>query len=222
SAATLRVGQPRSRRGWWAAALGFVVAGGVIAVAVARGGAADVTRAPLAAAPSAPPEPAVAAPAPAPADPGPRLDVLPPSPPGRAPPTPPGPPPGPSPGPEAALAGAMRDLLTRFVAWSHDHAGAPCPGAAALGSVALDPWGHALQLTCADQPSNQVIGAVSAGPDGVPGNADDIGSWQLGRDVTDLVRGARWTAAPPAPAPPAKPSRASRPRREEDDIPRVR
>jgi hypothetical protein len=87
------------------------------------------------------------------------------------------------------------------VAWSKDHPGAACPDVAALGITEQDPWGHPLQLTCSDQPANQIIGAISAGPDGTPGNGDDIASWQLGHDVTDLVRGTRWVVAVAKPTP---------------------
>jgi len=120
----------------------------------------------------------------------------------------------------------MKALLAGFVAWSHEHAGEPCPKASAIGPVVQDPWGHPLELTCTDQPGNQMIGAISAGPDGAPGTQDDVGSWQLGRDVTDLVHGTRWVAAtrpavvkPPRPKPPRP---APPPRSEDDDIPRER
>ncbi len=120
--------------------------------------------------------------------------------------------------PNAAIAARTKDVLTRFVAWSRDHQGAPCPDVAALGDAPRDPWGHAFWLTCTDQPGDQIIGAISAGPDGAPGTADDIASWQLGRDVTDVARGARWVAAaapqpqppPPPPSTPAKPARGSK------------
>lgn len=87
----------------------------------------------------------------------------------------------------------MKPLLTRFATWSRDHAGAPCPEPTAFG-VALDPWGHQLALTCTDQPADQRVGAISAGPDGIAGNDDDVASWNLGREVTDLIRGPRWRA----------------------------
>jgi len=125
-----------------------------------------------------------------------------------------------------ALIAQIKDELMRFVAWSHDHPRARCPDAAALGAP-LDPWGHPLRITCTDQPADQLAGVVSLGPDGVAGSHDDIASWTLGADVTDLVRGPRWgatgrparpgdghrvgTVAPPPPtppgaaAPPAKP-----------------
>lgn len=118
----------------------------------------------------------------------------------------------------------MAELFQRFVAWSRDHAGAPCPDAAQLGGPVRDPWGTPLELTCTDQPANQIIGAISSGPDRASGTVDDIGSWQLGREVTGLVHGARWTAAPSRPARPASPAkpRPSRPRPDDDDIPTER
>ena len=98
--------------------------------------------------------------------------------------------------PNAALAAQMRIVLARFVEWSRDRAGAPCPDVTALGVAAVDPWGHAIDLTCTDQPADQMVGAVSAGPDGVVGNDDDVTSWNLGREVTELVHGARWKSTP--------------------------
>lgn len=94
----------------------------------------------------------------------------------------------------AAAIGQIRDTLGRFVRWSHRHAGARCPDAAALGARP-DPWGHALLITCTDQPADQIAGVVSAGPDGVAGTRDDIESWTLGDAVTDPVRGARWRSS---------------------------
>jgi serine/threonine-protein kinase len=90
-------------------------------------------------------------------------------------------------------------LLRGFTAWSKAHAGASCPAAIDLGGEVDDAWGHVLAITCTDQPSNQILGVISAGPDGAMNTADDIVSWQLGPDVTDLVRGTRWSAAPPTP-----------------------
>lgn len=108
------------------------------------------------------------------------------------------------PDPNAEVAARTKDVLRRFVAWSRDHQGAPCPDLAALGDAPSDPWGYPFRLTCTDQPGDQIIGAISAGPDGVPGTGDDIASWLLGREVTDSVRGARWVAAA-APSMPARP-----------------
>lgn len=106
--------------------------------------------------------------------------------------------------PNAEIATRTKDVLTRFVAWSHAHQSAPCPDIAALGDTPRDPWGHPFRLTCTDQPGDEIIGAISAGPDGTPGTPDDIASWQLGRDVTDLVRGIRWVAVVPPQTTPAK------------------
>ena len=98
---------------------------------------------------------------------------------------------------QASLTTQMSAVLTRFAAWSRDHAGAPCPDLATLGLAAHDPWGHDLALTCTDQPADQIVGALSPGPDGVIGTDDDIPSWTLGPGVTSLVRGPRWKSAPP-------------------------
>jgi len=100
-------------------------------------------------------------------------------------------PPAPRPiDPRAALVAQIKDTLSRFVAWSRDHAGAPCPDAAALGA-ALDPWGQPLQIVCSDQPADQLAGILSFGPDRTPGTRDDVVSWTLGAEVADLVRGPR-------------------------------
>jgi len=108
--------------------------------------------------------------------------------------------------PSVEIVARTKDVLTRFIAWSRDHRGAPCPDIAELGNVPRDPWGRAFRLTCIDQPHNQIISAISAGPDGTPGTSDDIASWQLDRDVTDLARGPRWVPAPR----PARPEREPR------------
>ena len=131
------------------------------------------------------------------------------------PPTPPPPVPAPAkPDPSAALAARVKAVLGQFPAWSSAHPGAPCPDVAALGGDTRDPWGHPFALTCTGQPENQIVGLISAGPDGVTGNDDDVASWQLGRAVTDLVRGPRWVAAAassPPPAPAAEPPAPTRP-----------
>ena len=51
-----------------------------------------------------------------------------------------------------------------------------------------------MTVTCTDQPQQQVIGLVSAGPDGIAGNRDDVQSWMLGDEVTELLAGPRWVA----------------------------
>jgi len=117
------------------------------------------------------------------------------------------------PDPNIAVADGMKSVLASFVAWSHDHAGAPCPDAAEVAATVVDPWGHAFRITCTDQPGGQIVGVISSGSDGVVDSGDDIASWQLGRDVTDIVHGARWTVAPakrptvkrPKPPPPQPP-----------------
>jgi len=94
--------------------------------------------------------------------------------------------------PNADVKRRIADVIAKFTAWSHDHAGAPCPDVATLGVTGDDGWGHPLRITCADQPADQIIGVVSLGPDGQAGTDDDVASWQLGKDVTSTVRGARW------------------------------
>lgn len=88
-----------------------------------------------------------------------------------------------------------------------------CASTISRTGVTHDSWGHPLAMTCTDQPGDQIVGAISGGPDGKLGTADDIASWQLGRDVTDLVRGGRWSTVPQRPAArqavPAKPQPAA-------------
>jgi len=97
------------------------------------------------------------------------------------------PPPPPAPDPMIAR---MKDVLEKFVAWAKGHKGAPCPDLAALGVTATD-----LALTCTDQPGDQIVGVVAD---------SGIASWQLGHELTDLVRGTRWPPAAPAKRPAAK------------------
>jgi tRNA A-37 threonylcarbamoyl transferase component Bud32 len=209
-----------SRGAVFAVAAILVIVGGVAAVVATRGGGGPASPTPPAPAPAvAPASPAAAAVA---APTSPPAVVVPPAPVAPA-----------SPDPSAELSRPMKALLSGFAAWSREHAGAPCPRASALGAPVSDPWGHPLELTCSDQPANQIIGAISAGPDGVLGTPDDVGSWQLARDVTDLVHGARWVTkreTPPAPVPPAvakpikpaKPAKPAPPKYDDDDIPAER
>jgi serine/threonine-protein kinase len=97
-------------------------------------------------------------------------------------------------------AAEMKLLLEHFVAWARDHAGAPCPEASTLGA-STDGWGHPYRITCSEQPRDQIIGVISAGLDGVFETTDDIRSWNLGHEVTDVVRGSRWVVATPPAAP---------------------
>jgi serine/threonine protein kinase len=85
-------------------------------------------------------------------------------------------------------------LLAAFSSWAKDRAGAPCPTSADLGGHP-DPWGNAYELTCTNQPADQIIGVRSMGPDGAMGTDDDLVSWALDRDMTALVRGTRWAGA---------------------------
>ena len=168
--------------------IGVAAVAGVAVFAATRG--TDRATAP-AAAPAPAPQPPPPAPAPAP--------VV-----------------APKPDPNAEVAARMTDAVARFVAWSKQHAGAACPDGSVLGD-AKDPWGRPFQITCTDQPGDQIVGLVSAGADGVVGSADDIASWRLDRSVTDPVRGARWVAAapvkapakPPVKTPPKKPAQPS-------------
>jgi hypothetical protein len=217
------VGAPpakRSRAGLIAAISGASAAGLAVAIVAIRGGG--------------PPAPAalhvpVATREPVPAPPSAPVATLP-STPAAAPEPTRVPPPAPR-DPSTQVVPIIRDALARFVAWSRDHPGAPCPDAAALGAHG-DPWGHPLAITCTDQPGDQIAGAISAGPDGQPGTPDDIASWRLGRDVTDLARGARWSVAAHRPAarpavptksrpvePPTKPAPVSAPAKPAPAVP---
>ncbi len=203
SSATGAVGatpSKRSRAGLIAAISGLGVVGLAIAIVASRGGGPP--------APAALPVPVADRP-PLPSPPSEPVATPPPvlAPTSQPTPPPPAPPdPGPDPGPQVAP--VIRDALARFVAWSHDHPGAPCPDAAALGAHD-DPWSHPLAITCTEQPGDQIAGVISAGPDGQPGTPDDLASWRLGREVTNLVRGARWAVAAHRPtAKPAAPARS--------------
>lgn len=114
---------------------------------------------------------------------------------------------------EAELRAARAQLgavLHAFAAWAKDNPSAPCPTARELAPLVrggiVDPWGKPIELTCTDQPGDQMMGASSLGPDGVP-SGDDLASWTLGADVTGIVRGKRWR--PPAVAAPSRPRRSA-------------
>ncbi|MFV8749966.1 type II secretion system protein GspG [Nannocystaceae bacterium ST9] len=49
-----------------------------------------------------------------------------------------------------------------------------------LQKATPDPWGNAYRITCPG--THDAIDVASSGPDGVPGNADDVGSWTLSSD----------------------------------------
>ncbi|HEY0252604.1 MAG TPA: hypothetical protein VGC41_13810, partial [Kofleriaceae bacterium] len=88
----------------------------------------------------------------------------------------------------------IKQAIAAFKTWSGAHPHDDCAAATALGTD--DPWGQPLIVTCTDQPGDQLVGISSAGPDRKPGTADDLISWQLGGDVTELARGARWKPQP--------------------------
>jgi tRNA A-37 threonylcarbamoyl transferase component Bud32 len=127
----------------------------------------------------------------------------------------------PAPDPATRVAPSIALALDAFTRWSAQHAGARCPTASDLAIEPHeldDPWGHPIAITCTDQPADQIIGAISAGPDGERGTDDDIASWTLGRDITARVRGPRWKpvaaahVAPPRPrVVPAQAKRAATP-----------
>jgi hypothetical protein len=97
--------------------------------------------------------------------------------------------------------------LTAFRRWAIDHPTAACPSHGELvAGGGIDPWKHALVVTCTDQPANQMIGVISRGPDGIAGTADDIASWALGADVVAIARGERWAPRHAPAKPTAKPS----------------
>ena len=134
------------------------------------------------------------------------------------------PPPTPVPDdPAIATTHRIAALLGEFSTWSKTHAGALCPVAKDVAADAsLDGWGNGLTLTCTDQPADQIVGVISAGPDGAMGTADDIASWTLGHDITAIVHGARWRVAAQAHTPTkSKPVAAhhTKPAAPTDDIP---
>ena len=164
---------PRRRRAAMLAGLAVCATGGVIALAVLVGGAGPANHR---ASPAAPPTAGTTAGSAHAAD---------------------------TPDSRSQVAARMKDVLAWFVAWSPAHRGAPCPDAADLRTLPPDPWGQAFRLTCTAQPNTQIVGVISSGPDRRPDTADDIASWQLDREVTDLVRGERWVSAPPVSPTPA-------------------
>src|SRR5262249_33298577 len=66
-------------------------------------------------------------------------------------------------------------VIAAFPAWAKQHPAAVCPSATdVVGHDVRDAWNHALELTCTDQPGDQVIGVISVGADGQRRTADDI------------------------------------------------
>jgi serine/threonine-protein kinase len=185
---------PASRRRWLTPTAVVVVAmGGVVTWLAARPHDARVPAPSPVVSPIAQPPTPVAQPAPAP------------------------------PSPLNQLEHQVSATLTGFLRWAATHPTAACPNHGELASVVdgglVDPWGHPLVVTCRDQPTDQIVGVISAGPDGVLGTGDDVASWKLGHDVTELVRGPHWHPAvahatatrPHTPSPAAVPSPPPKP-----------
>ena len=80
----------------------------------------------------------------------------------------------------------MSDALIGFLRWSTSHHAAECPRSIELGLP------RGMVVTCTDQPDDQIIGIVAAGPDGALGTADDVKSWTI-PNLAALVAGPRWT-----------------------------
>jgi hypothetical protein len=126
------------------------------------------------------------------------------------------------PDPRPAQARAdLRALLVQFSIWAADHAAAPCPTSSDVFRR-TDPWGHAYELTCTDQPADQVAGVRSSGLDGVMRTDDDLVSWLLD-DVMTVARGPRWTptvdrSAPVSRSRPQAETRQHEPRAQKPDL----
>ncbi len=88
----------------------------------------------------------------------------------------------------------LTSAVNAFLRWAASHPGADCPTLAAIGDAGIDPWQHPLVLTCKDQPADQIVGAISLGPDGKLDTGDDVTSWSL-VDVASLAKGPRWQVA---------------------------
>ena len=92
------------------------------------------------------------------------------------------------PDPLVAVDDAIKRVAVDLASWLRAHPGARCRDLVASSQPRLDPWGHAFRITCTEQPGDQIAGVISAGPDGRFDTPDDVTSWQLDRDVTDLLR----------------------------------
>ncbi len=102
------------------------------------------------------------------------------------------------PKPDTHIAETTQQLaaaITAFKSWSAAHPSDPCPTIAAL-EVGPDAWAVPLVVTCTDQPADQIVGIISAGPDRAIGTADDLQSWAIAATST-LARGARWKPVVP-------------------------
>jgi serine/threonine-protein kinase len=204
AAATTPTQPPASRRhkGLILGIAGVVVAGGITAALVLARGSST----PAQTAVTPPPQPAVAVQA--------------------APPPQPNTPPPPIvrehpnwDGVIHSTEASLDRVVAAFPAWARRHASSPCPSTEqVVGHEVLDGWGHAITLTCTDQPDDFIVGARSAGIDGHMGTDDDLLSWQRNPVAG---KGARWTPkrVAAAKAPPKKPTTKAPKPAASDDIP---
>jgi serine/threonine protein kinase len=193
---------PRRSRPVLLAGIGVVSVGAAFAIVygVTRGSSeSSASATPVEPAPTPTPAPPTTAPITTAAAPTPVAPTPPPPAPVETPPS--------GPDPRVETIARMKTVLAAIATWSKAKKTGPCPEVAALAVASQDGWGRALRITCTDQPADQIAGVVSIGPDGAAGTRDDITSWTLDADVTDLVRGPRWAAAEPKPT--SKPSRPS-------------
>lgn len=54
--------------------------------------------------------------------------------------------------------------------------------------IPLDPWGHAYIYRCPGVHNTNGYDLYSAGPDGIKGDSDDIGNWQLSARTNNQQR----------------------------------
>jgi len=204
SSGSAAIDVPRTRDARWIAAAAAVAAiGGVATFAIVRTGAAEQADTRLPAPQTAPAEPASPLP-PSEAKPIPAAELAPTQPPHVE-------------DPLVITQQSIAAALDAFITWAKAHVGAPCPSTADL-RLADDAWGHAMRVTCTEQPVDAQIGIISAGPDGAFGTTDDVLSWRLAHDIAARVRGERWTATP-LPKPHRRPRTPTPPGASGEDIP---
>ncbi len=106
----------------------------------------------------------------------------------------------------------IKRVLDAFRGWAARHPDQLCPSIEDMRRAmddppaAEDPWGQRLSITCTGQPADQMIGVISAGPDGVFDNQDDIKSWTLDGKITRVVAGPRWQPSRPSATEPSAPT----------------
>jgi hypothetical protein len=95
---------------------------------------------------------------------------------------------------DSARLGLAEVAQSAYPLWAINHPDDDCPGSLddlvpylAGARKLVDPWGNPLTMACrARPPGEHRFGVISAGPDGKPGTADDLHSWdqateELGR-----------------------------------------